>query len=269
MKIFNKAAFAVQPSCVLLDLDNTLYDYAPCHEAGQMAARSLAQQTLNLSPAAFDRCFSDARAELKNRLGPTGASHSRLLYFQRTVERAGFASQPFVALQLEQAYWRAYLETAVLADQAYEFLDDLRIAGIPAIIVTDLTAQIQLRKLVILGLDRLVEWVVTSEESGRDKPDAASFELALAKMGGVEGAVWMVGDDIDCDLHGARRAIGAVTLQKLANNTRAATKVADADAAFASFRALRKLLASALDARTTASQAPDAMTSPLTRAAAS
>jgi putative hydrolase of the HAD superfamily len=249
MKIFTKAAFSEPPSCILLDLDNTLYDYEPCHAAGQAAARALAQQTLNLSPTAFDRCYADARAELKQRLGPTAASHSRLLYFQRTVERAGFATQPFVALQLEQAYWRAYLESAALADQAYEFLDDLRIAGVPAVIVTDLTAQIQLRKLVILGLDRLVDWMVTSEESGADKPAAAGFELALGKIGGVEGPVWMIGDDVECDLQGAKRAVGAVTLQKLTGNVRPAANGGEADAVFGSFRELRKLLREILERR--------------------
>jgi putative hydrolase of the HAD superfamily len=252
MRVYNDAAFDSAPSCVLLDLDNTLYDHAVCNSAGMNAARALAQQLLNIPPAEFDQCFADARLEVKNRLGATAAAHSRLIYFHRTIERAGFGSQPFVNLQLEQAFWRGYLDAAVLFPSVQEFLDDLRIAGIPAVIVTDLTAQIQFRKLTMLGLDRLIDWIVTSEESGRDKPDPAIFELALAKVGGVEGTVWMIGDDIRCDLMGARRAIGAVTLQKLSPQTRCATEAGEADVVFESFDEIRKVLRMVLSHHRTA-----------------
>lgn len=240
MIIKRPTAFQQRPACVLLDLDNTLYAYAPCNAAGMEAARALAQRTLNLAPADFDICFSSARTELKARLGKTAASHSRLLYFQRTVERAGFGSQPFVALQLEQAFWRAYLGAAKLYPAVLEFLDDLRIAGVPSVIVTDLTAQIQMRKMTLLGLDKCVEWIVTSEEVGVDKPAATGFELALAKLGGIEGSVWFIGDDPVADLGGARDAVGAVTLQKIETGGKAA---AGADAAFSDFARLRKLFA--------------------------
>lgn len=240
MIIKRTKAFMQRPACVLLDLDNTLYAYKPCNAAGMDAARSLAQQTLNLAPVDFDACFASARTELKARLGATAASHSRLLYFQRTVERAGFGSQPFVVLQLEQAFWRAYLGAAKLHPGVLEFLDDLRIAGVPSVVVTDLTAQIQMRKIILLGLDKYVEWIVTSEETGADKPAASGFELALAKLGGVEGPVWFIGDDPECDLGGAKAALGAVTLQKVEDGTPAAPQ---ADAAFSDFGKLRKLFA--------------------------
>ena len=246
MNLFNPRAFQAPPACVLLDLDNTFYDYAPCQRAGLSAVSALAQQLLNLDRADFEQCFADARTEVKTRLGATGASHSRLLYFQRTIERAGFASQPLVALQLEQAFWRAYLDAATLFDQAREFLDDLRIAGIPAVFVTDLTAQIQFRKLVALGLDRLVDWIVTSEESGHDKPHPASFELALAKIGGVEGPVWMIGDDAQVDLAGARAAVNAVTIQKYTGLRVSPPAGPGIDAMFHAFGSLRKLLASSV-----------------------
>ncbi len=243
MIIVRPEAFSRRPSCVLLDFDNTLYPYAPCNEAGMKAARELAQRLLNIAPADFDQCFRDARTELKDRLGASASSHSRLLYFQRTIERAGFTSQPAVALQIEQAFWRTYMDAIALFPGALDFLHDLRIAGVPVVIVTDLTAQIQMRKIVLLGLDRVVDWVVTSEESGADKPDPRGFELALAKFGGVEGDVWSIGDSIRCDLEGARKAVGASTLHKVEGKP---AKPADAeyiDAVFADFADLRRMFA--------------------------
>ena len=243
MKIFRPELFAKRPACVLLDLDNTLYAYAPCHSEGLASARKLAEQSLNLAAANFDRCFADARSEIKARLGDQAASHHRLLYFQRMLERAGLASRPFEALQLEQAYWRAYIDAARLFPFVMDFLDDLRLGDIPAVIVTDLTAEIQLRKMIALDLDARVDWIVTSEESGHDKPHAASFELALAKLGGVEGPVWMIGDNHACDLVGAKRAIRAITLQNLQPGISPSPEgCPDTDAHFTSFADLRRLL---------------------------
>jgi putative hydrolase of the HAD superfamily len=242
MKLFRPELFARRPACVLLDLDNTLYAYEPCHAAGIASARSLAEQSLNLAPGDFDRCFDDARAEIKARLGEVAAAHHRLLYFQRMLERAGLASRPFEALQLEQAYWRAYIDAARLFPHVMDFLDDLRLNDLPAVIVTDLTAEIQLRKMIALDLDSRIDWIVTSEESGHDKPHPASFELALAKLGGVEGPVWMIGDNHHCDLIGAKRAIGAVTLQNLQSGAEASPAgCADTDGHFHSFADLRRL----------------------------
>ncbi|MEI9851615.1 MAG: HAD family hydrolase [Sphingomonas sp.] len=243
MEIRNKAAFATQPACVLLDLDNSFYAYDPAHAAGMAAAEELALTSLNIARRDFHNCFDDARTELKMRLGRTAASHSRLLYFQRTIERAGFSTQPLIALQMEQAYWRAFLAAATLFPQALEFLDDLRIAGIPSVIVTDLTAQIQFRKIIHFGIDRYVDWVVTSEEVGTDKPAPLNFELALAKLGGVEGPVWMVGEEPLSDIAGARAAVDAVGIQKRHAGVRVAAEGPEApDAVFDDFGELRRLL---------------------------
>jgi putative hydrolase of the HAD superfamily len=240
MNILRPERFQRQPSCVLLDLDDTLYAYAPAHAAGLAAAENFAVEALNITPREFHANFDDSRTELKHRLGGVASAHNRLLYFARTIERAGFSTQPLIALQMEQAYWRSFLFEATLFAEVADFLDDLRISGVPVVIVTDLTAQIQFRKVVHFGLDRYVDWIVTSEESGADKPAAVNFELALAKLGGIEGAVWMIGEQEQADLIGAREAVDAVCIQKRHAGVKPA---ADADAHFSEFGELRRLLA--------------------------
>lgn len=244
MEMLNPDRFVSLPSCVLLDLDNTLYDYAPAHRRGLAEAMRVAQDQLNISEADFHSCFTDARTEIKDRLGRTAASHHRLLYFQRTIERAGLSSQPLVAMQMDQAYWRAFMAAAELFDQVTDFLDDLRIAGVPIVIVTDLVAHVQFRKILHFGLDRYVDWIVTSEEVGVDKPNAAVFEYALAKLGGVEGAVWMIGEEPRSDIGGARAAVGAIGVQKRHQGVEVFREGPNApDLIFDHFGELRQLLA--------------------------
>jgi len=206
-----KAETYLQPDCVLIDLDNTIYEYEPCHENAMTAVLRHAEHNLKIPDTEFRSAYEQARLQIKDRLGDVAASHNRLLYFQRLLELVGIGSQPLYALELERVYWRSFLSKAALLHEVEDFFDDLRIAGIPIVCVTDLTASVQIRKFVYWGLDRYTSFMVTSEECGRDKPDQAIFELALAKIGGVEGAVWMVGDSIEKDAIGAKRAVGAQT----------------------------------------------------------
>ena len=76
-----------------------------------------------------------------------------------------------------------------------------------------MTAQIQFRKLVYFGLDELFNYVVTSEEAGKDKPNRQPFELALKKLKVNPENVWMIGDDSKSDMAGAD-LIGIKKIQK-------------------------------------------------------
>lgn len=243
VKIHNPQRLERLPDAILFDTDNTLYPYDPAHETAMRAVREKVARTFSIEPEAFDRAFADARKQVKSRLKHTAASHSRLLYFQRMLEIIGLGSQVMLALDFEQTYWRTFLSHAVLFDEVKELLDDIRLLGIPTAIVTDLTAQIQFRKMVYFGLDHGFDYIVTSEEAGFDKPHAAPFEIALEKMRPKGDCVWMVGDNPVNDIQGAREKIGAVTLQKLHQGVEAGVGEQAADATFKEFFELRRLLA--------------------------
>lgn len=211
MQIMKHDLFDRKPDAVILDLDNTLYAYEPSHRAAMAAARQRACQALGILPTDFDAAFELARKDVKKGLGPTASSHSRLLYFQRMIERLGMRTQVSLTLDLEQTYWRTFLLEVRLRPGAVDFLMDLRAMGITTSILTDLTAQIQFRKIVFLGLESLLDYVVTSEETRGDKETLHPFQLIREKLGLDEGArIWMVGDD-HCDLK-ASEALGAATL---------------------------------------------------------
>jgi len=243
MQLHNARLFDRLPDAILFDTDNTLYAYEPAHAAAMTAVRDKVMRTFSIDAGAFDEAFAAARQEVKQRLKHTASSHSRLLYMQRMLEIIGLGSQVMLALDFEQTYWRTFLSHAVLFDGVKALLDDLRLLGVPTVVVTDLTAQIQFRKIVYFGLDAYFDFIVTSEEAGRDKPDAAPFLIALEKLQLQGKRVWMIGDNPENDIAGARREIGAVTLQKIhAGVVRGRGEFAP-DASFAEFSELRKLLA--------------------------
>lgn len=243
MKILNQELFSRLPDAILFDTDNTLYPYDPAHAAAQHAVKEKVVNTFTISAQDFDKAFKEARHQVKTRLKNTASSHSRLLYLQRMLEIMGLGSQVLLALDFEQTYWRTFLSNAVLFDEVKDLLDDLRLLGIPTAVVTDLTAQIQFRKVVYFGLDHYFDYIVTSEEAGFDKPHEAPFQIALAKMRPKGDCIWMIGDNPVNDIRGAREKINAVTLQKIHEGTKLGTGENAPDAAFNEFGELRRLIA--------------------------
>lgn len=242
IQYINPSRFDQLPNAILFDTDNTLYHYDPAHKAAMHAVRDKAAKMFGIAPTIFDQAFSQARKQVKNRLKHTAASHSRLLYMQTMLENIGLGSQVMLALDLEQTYWRTFLSSALLFDDVRELLDDLRLLGISTAIVTDLTAQIQFRKVVYFGLDNLFDYIVTSEEAGFDKPHEAPFQIALEKMRPQGDCIWMIGDNPVNDICGAREKIGAITLQKIHEGVKMGTGPCAPDLAFSEFSELRKLL---------------------------
>lgn len=231
-----------KPSAVLFDTDNTLYHYEPCHEVAIKTTRDKAIQLFSITGSQFDEAFHQAKVEIKGRLKQTASSHSRLLYFQRMLELMGLGSQVLLALDLEQTYWRTFLSSADLFDGVKDFLDDLRLARVPTAIVTDLTAQIQFRKIVYFGLDHYFDYIVTSEEVGCDKPHSAPFEIALKKMNYISGPVWMIGDNPVNDIKGAKDSVGAVTIQKIHDGVVRGVGECEPDLFISSYKELRSLV---------------------------
>jgi len=242
VKIYSQERFNRLPDAILFDTDNTLYPYDPAHFEAQNAVREKAVKKFSIKPEEFDKAFDEARKQVKERLKHTAASHSRLLYMQKMLEIMGLGSQVLLALDFEQTYWRTFLSNAILFDGIKELLDDLRLAGIPTAIVTDLTAQIQFRKIVYFGLDHYFDYIVTSEEAGFDKPHPAPFKIALEKMLPKGDLIWMIGDNPVNDIRGGREQINAVTLQKIHQGVELGKGENAPDASFEEFSELRKLI---------------------------
>lgn len=248
MRTINGALTITRPAAILLDLDNTLYDYQGPHQAASHAAVQQAHAATGISEGVFNEALDLAKATVKARLKNTASSHSRILYFKETLEVLGLGSQALLTLELEQVYWRVFLDKIELFSGVLGFLDDIRIAGIPVAIVTDLTTQVQLKKIAFLGLEKYVDAMVTSEEAGVEKPSQEPFLLALKKLELEPRNLWFIGDDYQKDIEGSKIHLNAVTFHK---TTRARSRLEDetlTDFQFQEFSTFRTFLASSLGA---------------------
>jgi len=230
------------PKAVIFDTDNTLYPYLPAHNEATLAVEEKVEKQLGIDKVIFRAEFKKAREEIKNRLGNVASSHSRLLYMQKTIEKLELGTRILTTLDLEQTYWRTFLSNCRLFPEVLDFIQLLRSKGIITANITDLTAQIQFRKLVYFGLDEFFDYVVTSEEAGADKPDKMPFKVALEKLQLDPENIWMIGDNPKTDMVGAGE-MGMIKIQKFHDGVKVINSgMAKPDLVFSNYSELISLI---------------------------
>ena len=235
LKVINKKINLIRPSAVLFDTDNTLYEYEPANKQATIAVAEKVKNLLGINEKEFYEKYNQSKEQIKKQLGNTASSHSRLLYFQRLLEILGLKAQLLIALDLEQTFWRTFLDNALLFSGVKEIFYKLKKENIPIGIVTDLTSHIQLRKLTYFGLEDVFDAVVTSEEVGEDKPSRKIFKLALQKLDVKENKnIWMVGDNPNADILGGKQ-INAITIQKIHKGIKIGKNESEPDIIFDNF----------------------------------
>lgn len=242
MKLLSKDKFTTLPSAVLIDLDNTLYAYDAAHEAGIKAVAKKAQEDFDLKGKRFSELFLEARTKVKARLKDNTSARNRLLYFQELLEIIGLGSAVKSALEYEQTYWIKFLQAMELFIGVNDFFDDLRLRGIPTVLVTNLNTKIQLQKLVFLGLEESFSSVVTSEQAGAEKPSSAIFNLAADRLKLEKRDMWMIGDDLNADMQGAKKVLNCTTILKTNGNRYSRKSLEAVDAYFDEFSNITNLI---------------------------
>jgi len=151
------------------------------------------------------KVYEKARANVKNRLGDTASSHSRLLYLSEyfAIQKIQFNSSEI--LRLETLYWDTFLSEIVTFPNSTKFVNELLNQEIKCALVTDLTASIQYKKIECLDLVNKFQYVVTSEEAGGDKCTGRPWKL-LDERADLKrySSVWYIGDS-KFDLNPAMR----------------------------------------------------------------
>lgn len=187
---------------VVFDIDNTLYDYDTCNKKAMECLLEYACEQYNISKQQFETFFENARTSVKEQLGDTAAAHNRMLYMQRFLEGMGY--KPVMgALDLYNVYWECMLQNMVLYPYVIPLLNELKHREIKIALLTDLTAHIQHRKIMCLGLESYVDALVTSEEAGKEKPAKEAFALIMNKVGVAYDEMLIIGDDSKKDIKGA------------------------------------------------------------------
>ena len=190
---------------VIFDLDNTLYNFDAANEFGIRALAAYTEPVFGWDYPRMKDLYEESREKLTERMGDVGSAHNRLLRFQNLLEEKKLPLHPH-ALEMAKAYWRGVLDNMALSPGAREIMEELRRMGVRIGLGTDMTAYMQYEKLIRLGLMEYMDFIVSSEEAGTDKPGNAFFMLCARKAGCLPGECLFIGDNIVRDYGGAAAA---------------------------------------------------------------
>lgn len=197
--------FDPSPKAVIFDLDDTLCDYAAAREARLRRAFTLAPEGGIRSRDVID--LESMIAE-SIRMHPHGADHFEELFARfgiGDVRRARAAADWYRENRFHGLRLFPEVEAVFSSVRDAVSVDEPKAAR-PIGIVTNGPTEVQRAKLELLGIGRLIDFVLVSEEFGVAKPDPAIFREALRLAGVRPTEAIFVGDSVEFDMAGAHAA---------------------------------------------------------------
>ena len=188
---------------VIFDIDNTLYSYDKNHVYGMEALAAYCETAFGITAEKMKNCYSRAGRIMTDRIGTdTAAIHSRMIRVQCMLE---LLEQPLFphARNMYHAYWDTFIEHIEPNPGVLKFMQELKKRKIRIGIGTDMTAYIQYRKLEAIGAAPYIDFIVTSEEAGIEKPHAHFFDICVEKAGVCAEECAFIGDNVKKDIEGA------------------------------------------------------------------
>lgn len=191
---------------LLVDIDDTLYSYENAHQkALSTTFEHWSKITQKLSKPEFEKIYREHRDRITKYHNGNGTSRSRHLAFQAIAEKFNVDKAYFHAHCLEKTYWDSLIDNMDPFDDIVHLVKRMHSLGKKTCIVTDMQASIQVRKLIKLKIIKYIDYVVTSEEIGVEKPDPKIYQCALNKLKMRPAEVIMLGDNFKKDIEGAQR----------------------------------------------------------------
>lgn len=189
---------------VILDIDNTLYDYDAAHAIAFRALTDYAAERLGVGADDFAALHREAMRIQRERCGTCAAVHNRMIRYQILLEQLG---RPFLpAREMDVLYWETLMDSMRPFPGTLEGLARLKELGYTVGIGTNMTADRQYDKLERMGLGPFIDFMVTSEEINAEKPDARLFHCCAEKAGCESRECVFVGDNLNMDVYGALSA---------------------------------------------------------------
>lgn len=189
---------------ILLDIDNTIYDYDVCHNhaLSETINHIINNYDINISYDDILSKYNKINTNLKLILGSTASSHNRTIYFKQLLSNLNISISE--TLTITNFYWTEFHSKMILNDGVEEFLQYVTSIGLKVYLLTDFTLYEQLEKINLLGINSYITNIITSEEIGCEKPNPNIYLNALNIMGVKPHETIMIGDNYQKDIVGAK-----------------------------------------------------------------
>ena len=192
---------------VLFDLDDTLFDHRVCARTALTTLHEAYDAFRNRPFEEVERLHASFLEELHVRVtsGELPLEQARRERFRRLFTAVGVTPSDDVVVEAAETYRGGYMRIRRAVAGAAALLAAVKARSRVGIVSNNLLEE-QQGKLRQCGLDRFVDELVVSEETGMSKPDPRIFQIALDRLGCRADEVVMVGDSWAADVIGARAA---------------------------------------------------------------
>lgn len=194
-----------QIKTVIFDLDNTLYNYTKADQAAKKELYGYCENRFGLTAKEAADLQSEMFEKQQKDMHGQAASHSRLIRYQMMLEKLEKPLFPH-ALAMCGAYWDTFLDHLEIEPGAAELLRALKLYGIRIGCGTNMTTRVQFEKIRRLNIGPYMDFIVTSEEAGVEKPSMGFFTYLVNKAGCAPEECLFIGDNFSGDFEGSLKA---------------------------------------------------------------
>ena len=189
---------------ILVDIDDTLYDYEYAHlKSLELCFKDFLNINKNIGFNNFNDDYRASRNIVTEKFKNQGSARSRLLAFQILFEKYELNYAYSHALDYEIKYWKYLIGNIKPNLKLIKFLKEARTKKMKICAISDMQMRYQVKKLKKLDLENTIQYLVTSEEYGSEKPEKGIYEYALEKISTAPHRTVMIGDNIPKDIEGA------------------------------------------------------------------
>ena len=178
---------------VIFDLDDTLYNYEFSNEKAYVEIfKMISAKGINIQEV--ENALNEAKIYTKKNTINLSSSHNRYLYIHKMVENLGIFDCNFEYF-LAKKYWNVFINNIVKNATVYKLFKYIKENEIKIGICTNMMHDIQLRKIHKLNLSKYIDFLVTSEEAGVEKPSLKIYDICKKKSSHEFNQILFIGDD--------------------------------------------------------------------------
>lgn len=190
---------------VIFDLDDTLYNYTKADLAAKKELYGYCKSRFGLSEKEAADLHQEMFEKQLAAMEGQASSHSRLIRYQMMLEKLEKPLFPH-ALAMCNLYWGTFFDNMEIEPGVTELLRALKLYGIRVGCGTNMTTWVQYEKIRRLNLGPYINFMVTSEEAGAEKPELKFYTYLLEKAGCAPEECIFVGDNYRRDYEASNAA---------------------------------------------------------------
>jgi len=211
VNILSNTCIPCSPRGLLVDLDDTIViDDAISEKTWRAVCQRFAPSMENTSPDTLYEIIRNVAKQYwkdkeNHRKGRLSLAATRRKLVRLAIREIGF-SDDRLADRIADNYTVEKELAVAPVPGAPETLYYLKAGGLRLALVTNGASDVQRRKIAKFGLDSCFDFILIEGEFGLGKPHPEVFRKAMAELRLEPSETWMVGDDLERDIAGARAA---------------------------------------------------------------